>query len=231
MPSLAVIIPALNAAALLPACLDAVAGADTIVVVDGGSSDATLATAAAWRATLGATVVATLVESSKGRGPQMAAGAAAAQTEWLLFVHADTVLQPGWYDEASAFMAAPRNTMRAAAFRFALDEASPQALRLERLVAWRCRWLALPYGDQGLLISRALYEAVGGFRPLPIMEDVDIVRRIGRRRLVMLQSRAVTSAVRWRSEGWWRRSVRNLSCVALYGAGVPPRLIAKAYGA
>ena len=223
MPSLAVIIPALNAAARLPACLDAVVGADTVFVVDGGSSDATLATAAARRATV--------IEGSKGRGLQLAAGAAYAQTEWLLFVHADTVLQPGWHDEAGAFMAAPQNRMRAAAFRFALDDASPQALRLERLVAWRCRWLALPYGDQGLLISRALYDAIGGFRPLPIMEDVDIVRRIGRWRLVMLQSGAVTSAVRWRREGWWRRSLRNLSCLALYSAGVPPRLIVKAYGA
>ena len=83
------------------------------------------------------------------------------------------------------------------------------ARRLERLVAWRCRVLALPYGDQGLLISRALYEAVGGFRPLPLMEDVDLVRRLGRSRLPPLPVPAVTSAERWRREGWRRRSARN----------------------
>ena len=128
-------------------------------------------------------------------------------------------------------MAHPANKMRAAAFRFVLDDRSPQARRLERRVAWRCRRLALPYGDQGLLISRELYSSIGGFRPLQIMEDVDIVRRIGRARLVMLETCAVTSATRWQREGWRRRSLRNLSCLMLYAAGVPPRLIAKAYGA
>ena len=118
---------------------------------------------------------------------------------------------------------------RTAHFAFALDDASPEARRLERLVAWRCRALALPYGDQGLLLSRALYEAVGGFRPLPLMEDVDLVRRLGRRRLVALPVPAVTSAGRWRREGWRRRSARNLACLSLWFMGVPPRLIARLY--
>ena len=102
--------------------------------------------------------------------------------------------------------------------------------RLERLVAWRCRALALPYGDQGLLISRALYEAAGGFRPLPLMEDVDLVRRLGRRRLAALPVRAVTSAERWRREGWRRRSARNLACLSLWFLGVPPGAIKRLYG-
>jgi hypothetical protein len=120
-------------------------------------------------------------------------------------------------------------TARAGYFRFALASADPRARRLERLVAWRCRRLALPYGDQGLLIPRALLDAVGGMRPLPLMEDVDLVRRLGRHRLVALDAAAVTSAARWEREGWLRRSARNLLCLTLYLCGVSPRIIAKVY--
>ena len=90
--------------------------------------------------------------------------------------------------------------------------------------------LALPYGDQGLLIHRDLLAAVGGIRPLPLMEDVDLVRRLGRRRLVALDAAAITSAAKWQRQGWYRRSLRNLACLTLYFAGVPPRLIARLYG-
>ncbi|MBD0271428.1 MAG: glycosyl transferase family 2, partial [Acetobacteraceae bacterium] len=93
-----------------------------------------------------------------------------------------------------------------------------------------CRALALPYGDQGLLIPRALYEAVGGFRPLPLMEDVDLVRRLGRGRLAALPVAAVTSAERWRREGWRLRSARNLACLSLWFLGVRPEAIKRLYG-
>jgi hypothetical protein len=74
-----------------------------------------------------------------------------------------------------------------------------------------------------------LLEAVGGVRPLPLMEDVDLIRRLGRRRLVPLEADAVTSATRWERDGWHRRSARNLFCLALYLCGVPPRLLGKLY--
>ena len=90
--------------------------------------------------------------------------------------------------------------------------------------------LGLPYGDQGLLIHRDLLRSVGGVRALPLMEDVDLVRRLGRRRLVGLDVPAVTSAAKWQRDGWYRRSARNLLCLALYFAGVPLRLIARLYG-
>jgi hypothetical protein len=127
-------------------------------------------------------------------------------------------------------MADPANRCRAAAFRFALDDFSPQARRLERIVAWRANALALPYGDQGLLINREFYLSLGGFRALPLMEDVDLVRRIGRRRLVILPISARTSAARWRSQGWTARSLRNLTCLSLYYLGVPLRLLHRLYG-
>ena len=89
---------------------------------------------------------------------------------------------------------------------------------------------ALPYGDQGLLIARALYEALGGFAALPLMEDVDLARRLGRRRLAPLGVPAYASARRYREGGYIRRPLRNLLCLSLYFVGVPTRHIVRLYG-
>jgi len=218
---LTAVIPTLNAATRLPMALRAVAaGADEIVVVDGGSTDVTMGLAKAHAARV--------LRAPRGRGSQLAAGAQTARGDWLLFLHADTVLMPEWVSEARRFMADPMSRQRAAAFRFALDDTSPEARRLERMVAWRCRFLGLPYGDQGLLLSRTVYDRVGGYRPLPLMEDVDLVRRLGRRNIVLLDTPAVTSAARFRN-GYVRRSARNLACLALYFAGLPTPMIARLY--
>jgi len=219
---LAAIIPTLNAAAGLGRTLDALRGqVAEIILADGGSTDATPAIAAA--------AGARLVPAPRGRGSQIAAGTAAATAPWLLVIHADTIPGPGWAEAAAGFVADPANAARAAHFRFALDDAGPEARRLERAVAWRCRALGLPYGDQGLLIARGFLDSLGGYRNIPIMEDVDLVRRIGRARLVALDPPFVTSAERWRAEGWWRRSARNLFCLSLWFAGVPPGRIARLY--
>lgn len=106
---------------------------------------------------------------------------------------------------------------------------APAARRLEAAVRWRCRLLALPYGDQGLLLPAALYRALGGFRELPLMEDVDLARRLGRHRLVALAVDAVTSAARYRRDGYVARPLRNLCCLALYFLGVPPLLLQRLY--
>lgn len=223
---MSIVIPTLNAAGSLEAVLASLdrdrAGIEEIIVVDAGSADGT--------ADVARRLGITCLTAERGRGLQLAIGAGRATGDWLLFLHADTVLTSGWRDEANAFMALPRNRERAATFRFALDDASPQARRLERAVAWRTRVLGLPYGDQGLLIAAAFYRDLGGFRPLPLMEDVDLVRRIGRRRIVPLAAAAVTSAARWHRDGWYRRSAINLACLGLYAAGVSPRLIRRLYG-
>jgi hypothetical protein len=122
------------------------------------------------------------------------------------------------------------NRDKAAYFRFVLDSADPRARRLERLVAWRCRVLALPYGDQGLLIHRDTLHRAGGMKPLPLMEDVDLIARLGRARLRGLTAGAVTSAAKWERDGWYRRSARNLGCLALWRLGVSPARIAQIYG-
>jgi glycosyltransferase involved in cell wall biosynthesis len=192
-----------------------------VVVADGGSTDATAAIAIA--------AGAHLLAAPRGRGSQLAAGTGAVATPWMLVMHADTQPGEGWRDAAEAFMADPVNARRAGYFRFVLDDPSPQARRLERMVAWRCRRLGLPYGDQGLLIGRDFLAELGGYRPIPIMEDVELVRRIGRARLVALDAPFVTSAVRWHQHGWWRRSTRNVACLALWFAGLPPSCIARLY--
>lgn len=228
---ISVIIPTLNAertlahtlAALVTAVVDGIV--QEVIVVDGGSTDDTVAIAEAGDTHL--------IKAPSGRGSQLEAGACQARGDWLLFLHADTVLEPGWAEEAQNFIervASGRRAPAAAAFRFALDDDGSIPRFVVWLVGLRCRLLALPYGDQGLLISRNLYNRLGGFRPLPLMEDVDLVRRLKRRELVMLQSRAVTSGERYRREGYLARSLRNLGCMLLYYLRVPPQVLARLYG-
>ncbi len=220
MNEISVIIPTLNAAGTLAATLAALGGVRETIVVDAGSDDATAALATG----MGARVI----QAARGRGGQLAAGIAASDGAWLLLLHADTRLAAGW-------MTAARVSMRdrpghAAFFRLALDSPDPRARRLERLVAWRCRHLGLPYGDQGLLISRSLLEQVGGMPALPLMEDVELVRRIGRDLLWPLDAVAMTAATKWERQGWLARSARNLGCLGLYLAGVSPRWLVRLYG-
>jgi rSAM/selenodomain-associated transferase 2 len=217
---LSVVVPALNAGATLSATLGSVAGVDEVVVVDGGSVDDTRAVALS----AGARVI----EAERGRGRQLRAGAGAAAGDWLLFLHADTRLSCGWREAVAAHLRTSPDA--AACFRLRLDDPAWQARAIERGVALRVALLGLPYGDQALLVPRALYEAAGGYPPVPLMEDVALVRSIGRRRLRVLAADAVTSADRWRRDGWWRRSAKNLSCLALHGLGVRPEAIARLYG-
>jgi rSAM/selenodomain-associated transferase 2 len=228
---ISVIIPTLNAEVTLPGTLTALVPAAVgglvreVIVVDGGSSDRT--------GDITDHAGANLVKTSPGRGHQLKLGAARARFPWLLFLHADTALQPGWEHEASTFMRAvdrQERPLAAAAFRFGLDDKGIRPRLLEGLVAMRCAALRIPYGDQGLLIPRRLYEEIGGYRPLPLMEDVELVRRLGRSRLILLQTRAVTSAERFRREGYARRGARNLLCLTLWFAGVPISLIVRIYG-
>jgi len=217
-----VIIPVLNGAERLAGTLDALAPVNAVIVVDGGSTDGSVAVAVA----RGAQVI----RSPPGRGLQLGTGAAVSTAPWRLFLHADTRPDAAAWAALVDYIHQPASATRAAVFRFRLDDPAWQARLLEFGVGLRGAVLALPYGDQGLLIHRDLYDAVGGFARLPLMEDVDLVRRLGRRRLRLLDGAAVTSAERWRRRGWIRQSSLNLSCLALYLLGVTPTRIARLYG-
>jgi rSAM/selenodomain-associated transferase 2 len=229
---ISVVIPTLNAettlgetlGALVPAVVDGLV--KEVIIVDGGSSDETTK--------IVDIAGATLLRTGKGRGTQLAAGAKAAKFSWLLFLHADTVLAHGWDREAATFMErvdSGRRPAGAAAFRFALDDSGVMPRILEKIVGMRCALFGLPYGDQGLLVPAALYREVGGYQDIPLMEDVALVRRLGWRRLSMLRAEAVTSAERYRRSGYVARSLRNVVCLMLYVLRVPPRVIARLYGA
>ena len=167
-----------------------------------------------------------VLRSPPGRGRQMNAGAAAASGTWLLFLHADSTLPPGWLNELSRLGA----NVVGGWFRFALDDSAWQARWLERAVAWRVRWFRLPYGDQGIFVRRATFEALGGYPDIPLMEDVAFVRRLVRSGAVCeVPLPLVTSARRWRADGWLRRSARNLCLLSLYFAGVSPSHLANWY--
>lgn len=228
---ISVVMPTLDAEATLPDALSALIPAVVeglvreVIIVDGGSKDRTLRIADATGATI-------LTEAA-GRGGQLRRGAAAARGTWLLFLHADTVLEAGWVREAAHFIERVEDGKwppAAAAFRFALDDLGLMPRLVEGGVAVRAGLLGLPFGDQGLLLPRGLYESIGGYRDQPLMEDVDIIRRLGRKRVRVLRSRAVTSAARFRRDGYPARILRNLGCQMLYTVGVPPATLKRIYG-
>jgi glycosyltransferase involved in cell wall biosynthesis len=216
---ISVVVPTSNSERLLPRCFDSLIPAAVrgvvreVIVTDAGSSDGTLAIADA----AGAHVV----RSRNNRGSQLAAGAAAAKSDWLLFLHPETALEPGWEVEAESFIGqAMMERPRAAVFRFALEDFGGEARRAEAKAALRTALFALPYGDQGLLIPRRLYQKLGGYRALADMEDADLVRRIGRRRLVSLRARAINVARPHKG------ALRGLALTVLHTLRVPSRLLA-----
>ncbi len=223
--ALSIIIPTFDAGLVLRTALQALQAdlrrfsLSEIIVIDGGSSDET--------ASIASECGATVLTTERGRGTQLAAGCDTARGSWLLFLHADTLLSSDWPDAVLSHM--QQRDDRAGWFRFKLDDASISARIWEMGVAVRCAIFALPYGDQGLLISRQLYDCVGGFRPLPLMEDVDLILRLGRRRLKALNASATTSAKRFRQAGYLAQSIRNWMLLVRFLLGGSVHELARRY--
>jgi rSAM/selenodomain-associated transferase 2 len=226
---ISVVIPTLNAERALPATLASLVPAAVeglvreVIVSDGGSADATR--------DIVREAGARLVEGERGRGGQLARGADAARGAWLLFLHADTAIEASWSKEALALIESGEERAGVFTLRFAAGGLAPALVAAGAMI--RTRVLLSPYGDQGLLISRRLYDAVGGYRPLPLFEDVDFVERLvrarGRRALKVLKSEATTSPDRYLHDGYARRVLKNALCLAMYKAGVAPGKIASLY--
>jgi rSAM/selenodomain-associated transferase 2 len=169
------------------------------------------------------------VDGEAGRGVQLNAGAARTAGRWLWFVHADSELPADWLAAFRTLDAQP-TPVAGGCFRFALASAAWQARLLEWGVAARVWLFGLPYGDQGIFVRRAVFTSMRGFRPLPLMEDVEFVRRLKRQgRLAHLTVRLTTSARRWEERGWLRQSAANLVTLGLYGLGVSPERLARRY--
>lgn len=191
-----------------------------VIVVDGGSRDATLAVADAAGCKI-----------SRGAGREALIEAAGdAKSDWLLFLSPLSVLDPGWHGEVMSFIdraiLSGKGRQAAAAFRLGRPEPGFRARFAEWTAAFRSRVVAAPYEEQGLLIPRSLYRAIGGHRALPAMADVDLARRIGRRRLTLLRSRATVRGVADGSGGF-ARGLRNAACLALFVLRLPPGLIGR----
>ncbi len=216
-----VIIPTLNAATTLPGCAAALMeGLDAglireVIVSDGGSTDATLSVAES--------IGAEIVTGPASRGGQLRRGCAAGQGAWLLILHADTQLEPGWSDAVADHL----SHGTPATFRLAYDA---RGMGPRVTAAWanlRTRILRLPYGDQGMLIRSDMLKDLGGYPDIALMEDVALARRLPA--LNVLDATARTSFARYAAEGWLRRGARNLILLLRYLTGSDPHVLAQAY--
>jgi rSAM/selenodomain-associated transferase 2 len=219
--TVSVIIPTLNEAGCLAGTLRALRRQRPaeIIVADGGSTDATRPLAAE---------ADHLVEAPRGRARQMNAGAARARGDVLVFLHADCTLADGALDEAERLLR--RRGVAAGCFTMRADAAGPLYRWIDLVALARVRLFGLAYGDQGLFLCRELFERLGGFPPLRLMEDVFFSRRLRRYgRIAVARSRILVSARRWRRTGIVRQTLRNWALLTLAAGGVPPDRLAAFY--
>ena len=217
---LSVIIPALNEAENLPASIASAFSSSRVevIVVDGGSTDATRAVAEAQ----GANVIA----SPPGRARQMNAGAAAAAGRVLVFLHADTRLPVGYERQIETVLARPG--VVAGAFPLAFDQLTRSLRLIQAAANWRSRYRQLPYGDQALFLERRTFVRMAGYSDLPVMEDYDFVQRLRREGSLRLASDPViTSARRWLRTGVWRTTWTHQCMILGWHLGLAPARLAR----
>jgi len=222
-PQVGIVVPTLNEAATLDGLLADLAALQLpvdIVIADGGSADDTRDVARRGGARV--------VDAPRGRGSQLRAGAAVARGDWLCVLHADVRLPPDARRDLERTVHDP--SCAAAVWGLRIDAPGWWFRAVEWGAARRVRYLGLAYGDQGLLMRRAAYEAAGGYPDHPIMEDVGLVRALRRRTpLRVLPSSVVVSARRWSRDGAVRGWLRNVALVSAYLAGVAPERLVRWY--
>lgn len=223
-PQISVIIPTLNEAAIIEKTLTGLPIHDRVerIVVDGSSSDGTAALAKPFADRI--------LVTEPGRARQMNAGARAAGGEVFLFFHADSRLDEGGFREMIDALEDP--AVVGGAFRLAIDSTRPSLRIVEIAANLRTRLTGIPYGDQGIFVRRSVFERVGGFPDLPVMEDLEFARRLKRAGKIALLSRPMmTSSRRWDREGVGYSTVRNQIFVLLYYLGIPPARLSRWYRA
>ena len=221
-PKLSIIIPALNEADTIERTLSHLKGINNleVIVVDGGSSDKT--------AVLAALQGANVIQSQPGKAIQMNSGAAAASGRMLIFLHADTRLPAGFYHQINA--ALDKKGVVAGAFRLTIDSPAVGIRFIERVADLRSRFLKLPYGDQALFMKKAVFEAIGGFADLPIMEDFILVRRLRRKgKIIILPTAVTTSPRRWQHFGILKTWLVNQVIIIAFYLGISPKRLARWY--
>jgi rSAM/selenodomain-associated transferase 2 len=226
---ISVIIPTLNEETHIRACIENVrteSGVCEIIVVDGGSSDRTVELAGKYPEVR-------IVESVRGRGLQMNAGASCAKGRILLFLHADTGLQDGWAREvisSTEGLVSGGTFVSGGAFTFKIDNPKVKYRLVEQWVKCRCSVFKLPYGDQGIFIRRDIFDRIGGYCDIPLMEDVDLVDRMKKiGKIVILRQKALTSDRRWTKRGVIHTSLLNQLITVLYRLGFSPHRLARLY--
>jgi rSAM/selenodomain-associated transferase 2 len=224
-PLVTIVIPVLDDTAALTSLLLTLPADPSVqvVVVDGGEGHDP-----AWDDLRERHPAVEWIRSARGRGLQMNAGAERARGLWLVFLHADTRLGAGWLDLLRRLDDRP--SIVGGSFRFALDSTARWARWIEHGVRLRVRLFDLPYGDQALFARRDVFGELRGYRDLPLMEDVDSIRRLRRRgRLEHADVPALTSPRRWERDGWVRRTAGNVALILLYLAGWSPAWLARRY--
>ena len=219
---ISVIIPTLNEERVLTTTLQRARqpGVHEIIVVDGGSTDTTRARAIA--------LADLVVSAPRGRAAQMNAGAARASGDLLLFLHADTWVPNGFADAVAAACTPPE--VVGGRFDVQLEPTSPLLWLTGELINLRSRLSRIASGDQAIFIRRAVFEQLGGYADIPLMEDIDLTRRMKRAgRVACLRARVTTSARRWQKHGVVRTILLMWTLRALYFWGMSPERLRRVY--
>ena len=220
--NITVVIPTYNAEKTIYKTLDNVSKIfQKIIIVDANSKDLTK--------NICDKFAIQFFTSKKNRGLQLNIGAEKCDSDWIFFLHADSILDSDAINEINIFVSNAKNNYKAAALKLKFNQDNKYSFLLSKIIFFRSKYLKLPYGDQGLIISKDFYTKIGGFKPLPIMEDVEIVKNIGFKNIKLLDSYITTDSIRYKDQGWLFRPLINLYCLSLYFLGFNINLINKIY--
>ncbi|MGK7922434.1 MAG: TIGR04283 family arsenosugar biosynthesis glycosyltransferase [Trichodesmium sp.] len=219
---ISIIIPVLNEVSTIAQTISTAQTAKNIeiIVVDGGSNDGTIE--------LLKSLNLKVLTGLRGRSIQMNCGAKVATGNILLFLHGDTFL-PSNYDELLQEILAKPGTI-AGAFELGIRGKNRNLRIVEKIVNWRSRYLQMPYGDQGIFLLAQVFEEIGGFPEIPIMEDFELIRKLRKRgKIGIVSAPVLTSGRRWQKLGIFKTTIINQVIIIAYLLGISPKILVKLY--